>query len=177
MDEPRQIVDFSRLDFEFSNYIKQNTNSNPFVCFTCRTCSSLCTSGKVNVLNVAKIVRQIAIGLKDDVLRSKEIWTCATCMKCQEFCPQGVNPLDMIYFLQNKAVEAGMPTIPKAYVEMVTSIAKIGLIQPPQEVISVDFDEFDRAELELPELSMPDAEKIKKNLLKTGFRQVIKELD
>jgi heterodisulfide reductase subunit C len=176
MDDPKQIVDFSQLDLEFSNYIKQNTSSNPFVCFTCRTCASLCTSGKVNVLNVAKIVRKVALGLKE-VLNSKEIWTCATCMKCQEFCPQGVNPLDMIYFLQNKAVEAGMPTIPTAYVEMVKNIIKIGLIQAPQEIISADFDEFDREELELPELSTPDAnktEKIKKNLLKTGFRQVIK---
>jgi heterodisulfide reductase subunit C len=174
MDEPRQIVDFSQLDFEFSKHIKQTTSSNPFVCFTCRTCSSLCTSGNVDVLNIAKIVRQIVLGLKDSVLSSKEIWTCATCMKCQEFCPQGVNPLDLIYFLQNKAVQAGMPTIPTAYIEMIKSIVKIGLIQEPQEVISADFDEFDREELELPELSMPDAEKIKMILLKTGFRHVIK---
>jgi heterodisulfide reductase subunit C len=174
MDESRQIVDFSQLDFEFSTYIKQNTNSNPFVCFTCRTCASLCTSGKVNVLNIARIVRQIALGLKDAVISSSEIWTCATCMKCQEYCPQGVNPLDLIYFLQNKAVEEGLPTIPTAYVEMINSIVKIGLIQPPQEAISADFDEFDREALELPELSMPDTEKIRMNLLKTGFRQVIK---
>jgi heterodisulfide reductase subunit C len=174
MDETRQIVDFSTLDFEFSRHIKQTTDSNPFVCFTCRTCSSLCTSGKVDVLNIAKIVRQIVFGLKDSVLNSKEIWTCATCMKCQEFCPQGVNPLDLIYSLQNEAVKAGMPTIPTAYVEMVKNIIRIGLIQAPQEVISADFDEFDREELELPELSMPDAEKIKMNLLKTGFRHVIK---
>jgi heterodisulfide reductase subunit C len=173
MEQHRTIVNISKLDYEFPKYIKQTTGSNPFVCFTCRTCSSLCTSGKVNVLNIAKIVRQIALGLKDSVLESKEIWTCATCMKCQEFCPQGVNPLDMIYFLQNKAVEAGMPTVPQAYVEMVKNIIKIGLIQPPQEAISADFDEFDREELELPDLSMPDAEKIKKNLLKTGFRHVI----
>lgn len=174
MEQHRTIVNISKLDYEFPKYIKQTTGSNPFVCFTCRTCSSLCTSGKVNVLNIAKIVRQIALGLKDSVLESKEIWTCATCMKCQEFCPQGVNPLDMIYFLQNKAVEAGTPTVPQAYVEMVKNIIKIGLIQPPQEAISADFDEFDREELELPDLSMPDAEKIKKNLLKTGFRHVIK---
>ncbi len=174
MNEPRKVVDLSKLDYDFPKYIKQTTGSNPFVCFTCRTCSSLCTSGKVNVLNIAKIVRQIALGLKEDVLGSKEIWTCATCMKCQEFCPQGVNPLDMIYFLQNKAVESGMPTIPIAYIEMVKSIVRIGLIQAPQEVISADFDEFDREELELPDLSMPDAEKIKQILLKTGFRHVIK---
>ncbi|MFX1519532.1 MAG: 4Fe-4S dicluster domain-containing protein [Promethearchaeota archaeon] len=174
MDEPRKIVDIYKLDYDFPKYIKQTTGSNPFVCFTCRTCSSLCTSGKVDVLNIAKIVRQIALGLKDSVLSSKEIWTCATCMKCQEFCPQGVNPLDLIYFLQNKAVQARMPTIPTAYVEMVKNIIEIGLIQPPQEVISADFDEFDREELGLPELSMPDAEKIKMNLLKTGFRHVIK---
>ncbi len=174
MEDPKQIVDLSQLDLEFSNYIKQNTSANPFVCFTCRTCSSLCTSGKVNVLNIAKIVRQIVLGLKDSVLNSKEIWTCATCMKCQEFCPQGVNPLDMIYFLQNKAVEIGTPTIPTAYVEMVKNIIKIGLIQPPQEVISADFDEFDRDELGLPDLSMPDADKLKLNLMKTGFRHVIK---
>ncbi len=174
MEDPKQIVDFSQLDLEFSNYIKQNTSANPLVCFTCRTCSSLCTSGKVNVLNIAKIVRQIVFGLKDSVLNSKEIWTCATCMKCQEFCPQGVNPLDMIYFLQNKAVEAGTSTIPTAYIEMIKSIVKIGLIQAPQEVISADFDEFDRDELGLPDLSMPDADKLKLNLLKTGFRHVIK---
>jgi heterodisulfide reductase subunit C len=43
-----------------------------------------------------QIIRFAQLGLKDELLKSKSIWTCASCMTCNARCPKGINIAEVI---------------------------------------------------------------------------------
>jgi heterodisulfide reductase subunit C len=38
-----------------------------------------------------QIIRFAQLGFKDELLQSKSIWICASCMTCNTRCPKGIN--------------------------------------------------------------------------------------
>jgi heterodisulfide reductase subunit C len=55
-----------------------------------------------------KLIRKAQLGLKDDVLKSPDLWMCTTCYTCMERCPRGVEIVDIITILRNMAVKEGI---------------------------------------------------------------------
>jgi len=49
----------------------------------------------------------IHLGMKEQILKGKEIWLCSSCYTCQERCPEGVRITDAIVALRNLAVREG----------------------------------------------------------------------
>jgi heterodisulfide reductase subunit C len=43
-----------------------------------------------------QIIRYAQLGLKDELLQSKAIWICASCMTCNTRCPKGINVAEVI---------------------------------------------------------------------------------
>ncbi len=77
-------------------------------CYACGTCTAGCPVRRVNpAYNPRKLIRMIHLGMKDEILKGKEIWLCSSCYTCQERCPQGVRITDMIIALRNLAVREG----------------------------------------------------------------------
>ena len=54
-----------------------------------------------------KIIRMILLGMKEEVLRSPEIWYCQTCYRCSARCPQEVNFADVMRAIRYLALKAG----------------------------------------------------------------------
>jgi heterodisulfide reductase subunit C len=47
-----------------------------------------------------QIIRYAQLGLKDELLESKAIWACASCMTCNVRCPKGINIAEVIEALR-----------------------------------------------------------------------------
>jgi heterodisulfide reductase subunit C len=47
-----------------------------------------------------QIIRYSQLGLKDELLHSKSIWICASCMTCNARCPKGINIAEVIEALR-----------------------------------------------------------------------------
>ena len=77
-------------------------------CFLCGTCTAGCPISEIDEgYNPRKIMRQILLELKDEILSSGDIWKCYQCHTCVAHCPQDVRFADIVRALREIAVEEG----------------------------------------------------------------------
>jgi len=133
-------------------------------CFQCLKCTSGCTAFKLLELAPHEVVKLVKLGFVEGLITSEIIWTCATCLKCTERCPQKASPYHVIMALRNLAVEQGAK-IPEAYLKAVSQILETGLLQTARKVATKKMETFDRKRLGLPEIKYP-TETFKTVLLK-----------
>ena len=150
-----------RLNDEISDY-----------CFQCAKCTSGCEAHKLLELEPHKIVALLKRGLIDEMVNSDIIWTCMSCFKCRERCPQKVAPVDILFALKNLAVASGKQ-IPGKYTNMLQSILSIGLIQDIQNVTTNDNKTKKRTDTELPKITKPvDINKFQMVLSKLAVEKI-----
>ncbi len=78
------------------------------VCFACGVCTAGCPVSEVEErFNPRRIIHQVLMGNREDVLRSKEIWMCIGCYTCTAHCPQDVEFTNLLKALRIMAVEEG----------------------------------------------------------------------
>jgi len=79
-----------------------------WACVQCTTCTSVCPVVAVSEdpsrdldLTPQQIMNLLRMGLKDQTLGARMVWSCTTCYKCQEHCPQNIRVADVLYELRN----------------------------------------------------------------------------
>ena len=151
----------SRLQDEISDY-----------CFQCAKCTSGCEAHKLLELEPHKIVALLKRGLIDEMINSDVIWTCMSCFKCRERCPQKVAPVEILFALKNMAVASGKQ-IPGNYTAMLQSVLSMGLLQEVKSVTTSDNKTKNRTDLGLPDISKPiDPTKFQMMLSKLAVEKV-----
>ena len=141
-------------------------------CYQCAKCTSGCEAHKLLELEPHKIVALIKSGLIDELVNSDIIWTCMSCFKCRERCPQKVAPVEMLFILKNMAVLKGKQ-IPGQYTSMLQSILSIGLIQDIISITNSSNKVIKRKDLNLPEISKPtDLAKFQMVLSKLAIEKI-----
>jgi Fe-S oxidoreductase len=93
-------------------------------CMQCGACTGVCPWGEVTSYSPRKILRDIALDKASNVSVDEASWTCATCNSCAEYCPRGVNSLDLIKSVRRHVVEAGF--LPGSFKAAVQSLKKDG---------------------------------------------------
>jgi heterodisulfide reductase subunit C2 len=117
---------------------------NILKCFQCGTCVSGCPAEKYGKAYSPR--RKILAALYGDKgLLSQELWKCTTCNSCNERCPQGVNPFDVIVKLKNYALKNGLA--PAELKKPLASVIETGVSMPV-----TDRTNRIRADLGLPEI-------------------------
>jgi heterodisulfide reductase subunit C len=151
----------SKLRDELSDY-----------CFQCAKCTSGCEAHKLLELEPHKMVALLKRGLIDEMVNSDIIWTCMSCFKCRERCPQKVAPVEILFALKNLAVASGKQ-IPGNFSSLLQSVLSIGLIQDVKSVSTRDQKTMSRADLGLPELSKPaDPQKFQMMISKIAMEKI-----
>jgi heterodisulfide reductase subunit C len=141
-------------------------------CFQCGKCTSGCEAHKLLELEPHKIVALLKRGLINELINSDVIWTCMTCLKCRERCPQRVAPVEILFALKNMAVASGKQ-IPGKYTTMVQSILTIGLIQDIQTITTRNNATIKRDDLGLPPLIKPtDPNTFQAGIMKIAMEKV-----
>jgi heterodisulfide reductase subunit C len=141
-------------------------------CYQCAKCTSGCEAHKLLELEPHKMVALLKRGLIDEMVNSDIIWTCMSCFKCRERCPQKVAPVEILFALKNMAVASGKQ-IPGKYTAILQSVLSMGLIQDVQGVNTKDTTVKKREDLELPVISKPtDPAKFQAGLMKLAVEKV-----
>jgi len=76
---------------EFVKKVEELIGVNILSCYQCGKCSAGCPSSFFMDLIPSHIIRLIQLGQKEEVLNSKTMWLCASCLTCSVRCPRGVD--------------------------------------------------------------------------------------
>jgi len=123
-------------------------------CYQCIKCTSGCTALKLLELKPHEIVKLVNLGFVDELAASDIIWTCATCLKCVQRCPQKASPYDVIVALRNLAVEREAK-VPEGYLKAVSQILETGLAEACRKIVTRKMETVDRECLGLPKVRSP----------------------
>lgn len=107
--QPTLIPDF--------NFLQQAEAAGPFnaaECFQCRKCTNGCPASFAMDIFPDQIIRLAILGQKEEVLRSRTIWVCASCETCSTRCPNGVRIAELMDYFKELAVRLGItPALPQ----------------------------------------------------------------
>ena len=80
--------------------VEELSNQNLLACYQCGKCSAGCPAVSQMDILPNQIIRYAQLGFKDDLLKSKAIWICASCYTCNARCPKGINIAEVIEALR-----------------------------------------------------------------------------
>jgi len=123
-------------------------------CFQCMKCTSGCTALKLLELKPHEIEKLVNLSLVDELVSSDIIWTCATCLKCVQRCPQMASPYHVIMVLRNLAVEREAK-VPEAFMKAVSLVLESGLAETTQKITTRTMQVCERESLKLPKIGSP----------------------
>lgn len=141
-------------------------------CYQCGRCTSGCEAHKLLELEPHEIVALLKRGLIDEMVNSDIIWTCMSCFKCRQRCPQKVAPVEILFALKNMVVASGKQ-IPGNYSAYLQSVLSKGLLQDEKEVTTKENTAVNRSKLNLPAITKPeDATKFMGLLSKLAMEKI-----
>lgn len=77
-------------------------------CVSCNACRTDCPiSNATDCLHPLRLVRMLALGLIEEVVRLPDIWYCLQCNHCSFGCPMTVRPSALIRYLRREALRRG----------------------------------------------------------------------
>ncbi len=77
---------------KMSEKIREITGINPRNCMKCGKCSATCPAYEEMEYHPHQFVAMIERDAIEELMESKAIWNCLSCMACVERCPRGVEP-------------------------------------------------------------------------------------
>ncbi len=86
----------SKIKDTFVAKVQELSGQNLLACYQCGKCSAGCPAVSDMDILPNQIIRFAQLGFKDELLRSKAIWICASCMTCNARCPKGINIAEVV---------------------------------------------------------------------------------
>jgi heterodisulfide reductase subunit C len=135
-------------------------------CLKCGACSGGCPVGSVIDYRPRKVLGNVLLGLREEVLSSDQIWMCAACFTCEERCVQQVNFTDVVTVLRNIASKEGNAA--PGYIALAEMVQAHGRVSARTGMV----DRM-REKLGLPPLQEPDIEQLQTIMRNAGLDEVI----
>jgi heterodisulfide reductase subunit C len=89
-----------KIKDSFVAKVQELSGQNLLACYQCGKCSAGCPAVSQMDILPNQIIRYAQLGFKDELLKSKSIWICASCMTCNARCPKGINIAEVIEALR-----------------------------------------------------------------------------
>ena len=78
-------------------------------CYQCRKCTNGCPLAFAMDVMPNQVMRMIQLGLRDELLRAKTVWICASCQTCTTRCPNDIDIAHVMDSLRQLGREADVP--------------------------------------------------------------------
>jgi len=78
-----------RLGSEFVKKVKEISGQNLQLCYQCGMCSGICPAASNMDLSPRQIIELARLGFEEEIVNSKTVWICASCLACTVNCPRG----------------------------------------------------------------------------------------
>lgn len=87
----RVELTLKKLRSGFVKKVEELSGQDLLSCYQCGKCSAGCPMVSAMDILPNQVIRLAQLGLQEDVLQSKTIWLCASCVTCGARCPRGVD--------------------------------------------------------------------------------------
>jgi ferredoxin len=84
------------VDPNFLYELKQFGAAGAEKCIHCGNCTAICSMSKEDDRFPRHMVRMAQLGMKDELLGSRQLWLCFNCGDCSETCPQQAEPANLM---------------------------------------------------------------------------------
>lgn len=99
----------------FAAEVSRLAGTNVESCYACGKCSAGCPLSPAMDFQPHQVLRMVQLGMRDEVLRSRSIWLCASCVTCTVRCPREVDLARVMDALRElsrrKAAKPGEPRV------------------------------------------------------------------
>jgi ferredoxin len=73
-------------------------------CYNCGNCTAVCSLTEENASFPRMMIRYSMLGMKEEILSSKELWMCYHCGDCSATCPRQADPGELMAGLRRYAI-------------------------------------------------------------------------
>lgn len=116
--------------------IKAISGEDVRACYQCGKCTAGCPLASTMDLMPNQILRLLQLGEHEQVLRSRTIWQCASCLTCAARCPKEVDPARVMDALRTILMRQGV-----VHLEIPSVPAHV-LAEAPQQALIGGFRKF-----------------------------------
>jgi heterodisulfide reductase subunit C len=96
-----------KIKSSFVGKVEEISGQNLLACYQCGKCSAGCPAVTEMDILPNQIIRYAQLGFKDELLRSKSIWICASCFTCNARCPKGIDVAEVIEAIRQILLRKG----------------------------------------------------------------------
>ena len=110
--------------------IEELSGQKILACYQCGKCSAGCPAVSEMDILPNQVIRYVQLGFKDELLKSKSFWVCASCLTCNARCPKGIKIAEVMeavrqISLRKRKDHIEIPTLTDKQKEEVPPIALI----------------------------------------------------
>lgn len=81
---------------QFVAKVEELSGQKILACYQCGKCSAGCIAVSGMDILPNQVIRYVQLGLKDELLKSRACWICATCLACNARCPKGIKVAEVM---------------------------------------------------------------------------------
>ena len=105
-------------------------------CTGCMDCETVCPLTPFG-FGIGNLIRKHLAGKKEDMIDTFQIWHCTMCFACDDSCPTGFKPRELMINLRRSS-----RNYPPAYRKLISGIRNSGNVFPPKEKENKDYSEL-----------------------------------
>ena len=98
------------VDVDLLADLKKFGAADVSACFSCGNCTATCLLADNDATFPRRMIRYAQVGLKDELLGSKELWACYGCALCSQSCPTKADPGEFMAAARRYAIASYEPT-------------------------------------------------------------------
>ncbi len=104
--QTKEIAENS-LDTGLAAEVEEKAHTKTSSCHQCLKCSTGCPLSYEMDYLPAQIIRMVNLGMRDDALKSRTIWVCASCETCTTRCPNDIDIAHVMDTLREMSLREG----------------------------------------------------------------------
>lgn len=88
----------------FTTGIEKISGQKLLACYQCGKCSAGCPMAAHMDVLPNQMIRMAQLGMREQLLETKAIWMCVSCLTCNSRCPKGIKIAEVIEALRKAAL-------------------------------------------------------------------------
>lgn len=97
------FISQSVIRSSFQKTLQKDCGNKVSHCYQCGKCSAGCPIAFQMDYLPNQIIRMVQLGMEEQVLSSKTIWLCSSCLTCTSRCPREIDIAEIMDYLRRRA--------------------------------------------------------------------------